>query len=205
MGDSGAQSLARPAGAGTGLPEVGSEIGAQIRDLRKVKGLTIQQLAEKVGVSIGYVSQIERNRSQLSIAMLKKISDVLGVHMNWFFQAGPEGPAEERGFIVRAGNRRKMSFTGTGIHEELLSPNLSGPLELLLSTLEPGADSDFYSHDGAEAGYVLSGRLRLWINDLAFDIDAGDSFSFRSTDTHRCRNPGKVPTQVVWVITPPHY
>ena len=98
-----------------------------------------------------------------------------------------------------------MSFTGTGIHEELLSPNLSGPLELLLSTLEPGADSDFYSHDGAEAGYVLSGKLRLWINELHFDLDAGDSFSFRSTDTHRCRNPGKVPTQVVWVITPPHY
>jgi transcriptional regulator with XRE-family HTH domain len=187
------------------VDEIATQIGAQIRDLRKIKGLTIQQLAERVGVSIGYISQIERNRSQLSIAMLKKISDVLGVHMNWFFQAGPQGPAEERNFVVRAGNRRRMSFTGTGIHEELLSPNLSGPLELLLSTLEPAADSDFYSHDGAEAGYVLSGRLRLWINDMEFDLDAGDSFSFRSTDVHRCRNPGSVSTQVVWVITPPHY
>ncbi len=183
----------------------GIGIGAQLRELRRVKGLTLQQVADAVGVSIGYLSQIERDRSKLPIGTLKKLADLLGVHMNWFFQPEVQGPAGERDFIVRAGRRRKMSFTGTGIHEELLSPNLNGPLEMLLSVIEPGSDSDFYSHDGAEAGYVLSGTMDLWIGESYFRLEAGDSFSFKSTTPHRCANPGKVAAQVVWIITPPHY
>ena len=68
-----------------------------------------------------------------------------------------------------------LALRNSGIQEELLSPNLSGPLEMLLSTIEPGSDSE------------------------------GDSFSFKSTDVHRCANPGEVPVRVIWVITPPHY
>ena len=180
-------------------------IGEQIRALRRIKGLTLQQVSEATGVSIGYLSQIERNRSQLPIGTLKKIADLFGVHMNWFFQPEVLGPPEERDFIVRAMRRRKMSFTGTGIHEELLSPNLNGPLEMLLSTIEPGSDSDFYSHDGVEAGFLVEGTLELWIGDRNFILDKGDSFSFKSSTPHRFANPGTTPAQVVWVITPPHY
>lgn len=182
-----------------------AEIGEQIRELRKIKGITLQHMADRVGVSVGYLSQIERNRSKLPIGTLKKISDVLGVHMNWFFQPNATGPAEERDVVVRAGNRRRMSFTGLGIGEELLSPNLSGPLELLLSTIEPGADSGDYTHDGAEAGYVIAGTLELWVSGRYFKLGEGDSFSFKSIEPHRCRNPGDTPTKVIWVITPPHY
>jgi transcriptional regulator with XRE-family HTH domain len=180
-------------------------IGAQIRELRKVKGRTLQQVADAAGISVGYLSQIERNQSQLPIGVLKRICDALDVHINWFFQPSAEMPAEERDIIVRAQNRRRLTFTGLGIQEELLSPNLGGPLELLLSTIEPGADSDFYSHDGAEAGLVMSGRLDLWVGDNFFQLHAGDSFSFKSTETHRCANSGSEPAKVVWVITPPHY
>jgi transcriptional regulator with XRE-family HTH domain len=181
------------------------QIGEQIRELRVIKRLTLQQLAEMVGVSVGYMSQIERNRSKLPIGTLRRICDVLGVHMSWFFPSTPSGPPEERAFIVRARNRRSMSFTGLGINEQLLSPNLSGPLELLMSTIEPGADSGEYTHEGSEAGVVIRGSMELWINGQYFLLDEGDSFSFKSTERHRCRNPGEVPTQVVWVITPPHY
>lgn len=180
-------------------------IGRQIRELRKIKGLTLAEMAARLGVSIGHLSQIERDRSRLSIGTLKAISDVLGVHINWFFQPQPERPPEEVEFIVRANGRRRMTFTGLGIQEELLSPNLAGPLEMLLSTIEPGADSDFYSHEGAEAGLVIEGTLDLWVGERRFRLEAGDSFSFRSTERHRCANPGEVPTRVVWVITPPHY
>jgi len=180
-------------------------IGSQIRELRKAKGKTLQQVADTAGISVGYLSQIERNQSQLPIGVLKKICDALDVHMNWFFQPSADVPAEERDTIVRAENRRKLTFTGLGIHEELLSPNLGGPLELLLSTIEPGADSGDYSHDGAEAGLVIAGQLDLWIGDNFFQLNAGDSFSFKSTETHRCANSGSEPAKVVWVITPPHY
>jgi transcriptional regulator with XRE-family HTH domain len=180
-------------------------IGEQIRELRIIKGLTLKEVAQKVSISVGYLSQLERNQSRLPIGVLKKISDVLGVHMNWFFQNANDGDPGERDVVVRANNRRKMSFTGLGITEELLSPNLSGPLELLVSTLQPGADSENYSHDGAEAGLVLAGRLELWVSGRHFVLNAGDSFSFKSTEEHRCANTGKTPTQVLWVITPPHY
>jgi quercetin dioxygenase-like cupin family protein len=125
--------------------------------------------------------------------------------MNWFFQQKTVGDASERDIVVRAGNRRSMSFTGLGITEELLSPNLSGPLELLQSTIAPGADSEDYSHDGAEAGLVLSGTLELWVSGRHFTLHEGDSFAFKSTEVHRCANPGTTATRVLWVITPPHY
>jgi len=182
-----------------------AEIGGQIRELRKLKGLSLQTVAAEAGISVGYLSQIERNQSRLPIGVLKRIADVLGVHMNWFFQSSADSPPEERGLVVRKANRRRLTFTGLGIVEELLSPNLSGPLELLLSTIEPGADSGDYSHDGGEAGLVVSGTLDLWIGGRHFRLEAGDSFSFSSTEIHRCANPSDVPAQVVWVITPPHY
>jgi transcriptional regulator with XRE-family HTH domain len=167
--------------------------------------MTLQQLADAVGISISYLSQIERNRAKLPIGTLRSLCDVLGVHITWFFPAPGGGPPQERGLVVRAKNRRRMSFTGLGINEELLSPNLSGPLELLMSTLEPGADSGGYSHDGHEAGLVLEGELELWIDAVYLRLQPGDSFSFQSSVQHRCRNPGATVTKVVWVITPPHY
>ena len=182
------------------------QIGEQIRELRRIKRLTLHQLAESVGVSIGYLSQIERDdRSKLPIGTLRKICDVLGVQISWFFPTGDRGPTAERNFIVLAKNRRRMSFSGLGLNEELLSPNLSGPVELLMSTIEPGVDSGESSHDGWEAGVVVAGVMELWVNDLCFRLETDDSFSFSSTERHRCRNPGEIPTKVVWVITPPHY
>jgi transcriptional regulator with XRE-family HTH domain len=180
-------------------------IGGRIRELRKAQGRTLHDVASAVCISVSYLSQIERDVSRLPIGVLKQIADVLGVHMNWFFHSGSEGPDDERDVIVRAGNRRNLTFTGLGITEELLSPNLSGPLELLISTIHPGADSEFYSHDGAEAGVVINGSMELWIGERKFRLDAGDSFSFPSAEPHRCANRGKKPVRVLWVITPPHY
>lgn len=179
-------------------------IGEQIRELRKVKGLTLQEVAQAAGISVGYLSQLERNQSKLPIGVLKKISTALGVQINWFFHAS-DAPADEKDIVVRANNRRKLTFTQLGIQEELLSPNLSGPLEMLMSTIEVGADSGDYSHDGVEAGLVISGTLDLWVADQFFKLNAGDSFSFKSTDVHRCANSGDEPTKVVWIITPPQY
>lgn len=180
-------------------------VGHELRDLRKARGLTLAQVAEAASISVGYLSQIERNQSRLPIGVLRKLADVLGVHMSWFFRAEADAPAEERGVVVRRNNRRRFAFTNLGIAEELLSPNLAGPLELLLSTIEPGADSGDYSHEGAEAGLVIAGRLDLWVGEKFFRLEEGDSFSFKSTETHRCANSGTAPARVVWVITPPSY
>jgi len=82
------------------------EIGGQIRELRKVKGMTLQQLAADSQISIGYLSQIERNQTKLPIGVLKRISSALNVQLNWFFHAS-DVTTGERGLIVRANNRRQ--------------------------------------------------------------------------------------------------
>ncbi len=186
-------------------PDTEAAVGEQLRELRHAKGMTLTDVAAQAGISLGYLSQIERNQSRLPIGVLRRVSDVLGVHINYFFQREAAGRPEERDIVVRAANRRRMTFTGLGISEELLTPNLKGPLEMLMSTIEPGADSEDYSHDGVEAGLVVQGALDLWVSGRRFRLEAGDSFSFRSTEVHRCANPGSVKTRVVWVITPPHY
>lgn len=193
--------------AGTSAAHLDTEaaIGAQLRELRLHRKLTLKEVSEKAAISVGYLSQLERNRSRLPIGVLKKISDALGVHMNWFFQQKSDGDSSERDIVVRANNRRSMTFTGLGIIEELLSPNLAGPLEFLVSTIAPGADSEDYSHDGDEAGLVLTGTLDLWVSGRHFKLLEGDSFAFKSTEVHRCANSGNSPTKVLWVITPPHY
>jgi transcriptional regulator with XRE-family HTH domain len=200
-----ALSAAREATAPPGAYDTDALIGGRIRELRKAQGRTLRDVASAVGISVSYLSQIERNVSRLPIGVLKRIADALGVHMNWFFHSAVQGPPDERDVVVRAAHRPQLTFTGLGITEELLSPNLAGPLELLISTIHPGADSEFYSHDGSEAGLVLHGTLELWVGERHFRLEPGDSFAFASTEPHRCANRGRAACKVLWVITPPHY
>ncbi len=181
-------------------------IGLQVRDLRKAKGLTIPDLAGKIGRSVGWLSQIERNLSPVTIPNLKLISDALDVQITWFFQGNAVAPEDERDFIVRKEGRRRLRYAGTGVTEELLSPNLSRDIEMLMTTLEPGASSgEPYSRKGEEGGYVVSGVLELTVGENTQILGPGDSFAFESAVPHRCHNPGKEPTAVVWVVSPPSY
>ncbi len=99
--------------------------------------------------------------------------------------------------------RDDPSWTSTPPVNVLAPPNCRTPPPF--STIEPGADSGDYSHDGAEAGVVVAGTLDLWIGGQHFRLEEGDSFAFSSSSVHRCSNPGKDAAKVIWVITPPHY
>ncbi|KQP50150.1 hypothetical protein ASF44_05450 [Pseudorhodoferax sp. Leaf274] len=179
-------------------------IGPEIKSLRKAKGLSLQALAQACGKSIGFLSQVERGISQATISDLHAIAQALGVQINWFFPPGDAAPSDG-GTVVRKAQRRQLPFA-SGIADFLLSPNLDGPLELLWSVMEPGADSgEAYRHAGDEAGVVIRGRLELWVGTQFFALAEGDSFSFASTLPHRYRNPGDTRTELVWVVTPPSY
>jgi transcriptional regulator with XRE-family HTH domain len=194
-----------PSGAKAAQSANGNWLGREIRNLRKHRGLTIVDLATAIDKSTGYVSQIERDRSAPSVADLQKIAGALGVHMGWFFDRGEQGPAEELEFIVRADRRRKLNF-GLGVTDYLLSPTLSGELELLYTTLEPGAKGGepLISYRGEQAGLVLAGSFEITIGGKRFLLREGDSFGFRSTTPHRYRNPGRVQAVIIWAFTPPN-
>ena len=182
-------------------------VGDQIRDLRKARSMTLQGLADAVGKSVGYVSQIERGLSEVNIPTLREIAGALGVNINWFFQDSAAAPAEERDIVVRAALRRRLDFTGTGMIEELLSPNLSGAFELVLGTFAPGAASGDrpYGRPGEEAGVIISGELELWIGERHFLLKEGDAFTFSSAEPHRAQNTSDRETVVLWVLAPPSY
>ena len=184
-----------------------SPLGSQIRDLREARGLNLAELARTIHKSIGYVSQIERGRSEISISTLKAISEALGVQISWFFQGyDPRVPAEH-GHVVRREHRRRLDFPGTGIEEELLSPTLTGEAELILSTFAPGARSgdEQVSRMAEQSGYVIEGQLELHLGAKRFSLRAGDSFRIGRGESFSARNPGAVTSVSLWVVAPPRY
>ena len=184
-----------------------SPLGGQIRDLRAARGMRLAELAKAIGKSIGYVSQIERGRSEVSISTLKLISDALAVQISWFFQGyDPEVP-EEHGYVVRSEHRRRLNFPGTGIEEELLSPSLTGEAELILSTFAPGARSGDVqvSRMAEQSGYVIAGALELDIGTRRFCLRPGDSFRINRGEFFTARNAGTETSVSLWVIAPPRY
>ena len=188
-----------------------TDLGAEIRQLRKVRGITLEQLAGATGKSVGFLSQVERNITKPSVAALQDISEALDVHIGWFFQQQEPGPENERNYIVRSGNRRRLSYSALsstdylGLHDHLLCTNLNGQLALGISRYEPGASTgdDCYEHEGEEAGIILEGQLELTIDGERFILNKGDSFSFPSSLGHRFANPSEHDeTLVVWANTP---
>ncbi len=188
----------------SGRGGIAASIGQDLRALRKSKGITLSELALKTGRSVGYLSQIERGLSNLSITDLKIIAGLLEVPLAWFL-IQDEAPEEERGHVVRAHSRRKIGNVEDGLVEELLSPDLGGTFEMIRSVFAPGAElAETNLRDTEEAGYLVSGELDLWIDGREFNLKAGDSFRL-NRETHRWRNPGEEPAVVIWIITPPVY
>ncbi len=181
-------------------------IGKRIREFRKVKRMTLKELAFASRLSTGYISLIERDLCTPSIKALHDLATALEINISWFFPNADEDPGPESKTVVRKANRRILRFE-SGIRDELLCPSLGGELELLSCYFEPGASSgdEPYSHESEEAGVIISGQLDLWVAGDRFELAAGDSFHFDSRKPHRYCNPGKTETHVIWAITPPNY
>lgn len=181
-----------------------SGVGADLRALRKARGLTLAELALRVDRSVGWLSQVERNLAEPTISDLRRLADALGQPMSFFF--GPADALEhERGYVVRRDARRTLGSAAEGLTEQLLSPDLSGSFEIVRSVFDPGAERrEFVLRPTEEAGYLVAGELELWIGERHVHLHPGDSFRFAG-ESFRWRNPGSVPAVAVWVIAPPVY
>jgi len=179
-------------------------LGRDLRGLRKARGLTLNELAVRIGRSVGFLSQIERGLSAPSIKDLRTLANAFDVPVSWFFLTN-DGDEAEREFIVRADARRALGTTEEGLIEELLSPDLGGSFEMFRSVIEPRTEMKEVSfRETEEAGYLVSGQLDLWIDGQKFSLAAGDSFRF---DHKPCRwhNTGYVQAIIIWVVSPPVY
>jgi len=180
---------------------VDQRLGETVRLLRRRAGLSIQDVANKTGLSNGMISQLERARAMPSIRTLRLLSIALDVPVSYFFETTDPGDVQR--YIVRKNSRRLLRLTASGVVKEALTPADKGQLELYELTLNPGASSgtDFLQHTGEKAGYILSGSLRLWLDNQAHVLEAGDSFRFPSIVPHMFDNPTQQAARVIWVTT----
>jgi len=178
-----------------------STVGTDIRALRKSRSMTVVALAELLGRSAGFISQIERGISQPSINDLRKIAEAFSVPISFFFN----DRTNENRHVVRADERRVLGTPEEGLTEQLLSPDLGGSFEIIRSEFAPGSElSEPLKRDTEEAGYVISGKLDLEIDGTWYELNEGDSFRFAG-EPYRWRNTSEHSANLVWVIAPPVY
>jgi transcriptional regulator with XRE-family HTH domain len=179
-------------------------LGADLRALRRARGLTLTDLAQRMDRSVGWLSQVERDLSQPSVADLRALAGHLDVTLSSLMR-NAAAPAHEAGHIVRATARRPIGSRDAGLVEALLSPDLTDDFEVVHSTFAPGAALDApVCRPTTEVGYLLSGRLRLTVAGRVHDLGPGDSFRIRG-EPFLWANPFPDPAVALWVISPPVY
>jgi len=174
-------------------------IGAQLRQLRTRRGLSLAQVAQSIGISVGFLSALERSQMSGSVGTLRKLARFYKTNILDFFEAG--GASSRR---VRPA-QRKVLEAGDGVRMELLAWG-DTVMEPHLFRVAPDAGSgESYSHEGEEFIYVLRGELEITVDGEDYQLKTGDSFYFESTTPHRWRNPGQRQTLLLWVNTPPTF
>ena len=178
-------------------------MGERIRALRRERSLSLMEIAQRTGYSVGYLSQIERGLSSPSLRTMVALGEAFGVGLSGLFSTSPaHGGGENGGLVVRAAERSRMDLWRTGIDKDMLTPHDEAfGLDLYLMKLAPGGFSgeDFFAHAGEEAGVVMEGTLELNVEGNIWTLETGDSFRFSSLRPHRYRNPSENrPTQVLW-------
>ena len=185
-------------------PTNADTLGADLRALRKARGLTLSDLAAALGRSVGWLSQVERDLSEPSITDLRYMAAALDVSVSSLFRQEAVS-AHEQGYVVRADVRRPIGSREDGLIEELLSPDLTDDFEVVHSTFEPGARiTEAVTRETQEVGYVVSGRLDVWIDGVTHKLGAGDSFRLRG-EPYKWHNNYPDPAVLIWVISPPVY
>jgi transcriptional regulator with XRE-family HTH domain len=180
---------------------VDREVGSRIRTLRQAKGLSLETVAGTAGLSIGFLSQIERGLSSPSLKVLAALADALDLSIGALFGAA-ERNEPAGAVVVHADERATLQLWRSGIVKQLLTPGAQGArLNVYLVILAAGASTgeDPYTHHGEEAGLVLEGAMMLTVEDQSWLLKAGDSFRFESARPHRFASASDAETRIVWV------
>ncbi|MDF1580978.1 MAG: XRE family transcriptional regulator [Desulfuromonadales bacterium] len=182
------------------------KIGPKIKQLRKARKLTLQDVARETGFSPALISQIENNNVSPPIATLSKIARFFDVKIGMFFE---EEEVECKYEVVRRGERRVVSRviskagTGHGYTYEALSfRKRNKKMEpFLLSISERAGEETLYNHEGEEFLLIIKGKAEVLLEDERIALDEGDAVYFDATLKHRLlsRDGGEV--QVLAVVT----
>lgn len=184
------------------LEHLVQSLAAHLKRLRTERGLTLDALAARAGVSRGMLIQIEQARSNPSIGTVVKIGDALGVSVGSLLEDGPEPPVR----LIPAEHAVRMWSTEAGSHQTLLVGAASpGPLELLSLELAPGdfRKSDAHPEGSIEILHVTAGELTLQVAEARHTVPTGTSVTFRAHVPHGYHNEGPEPVAVSMVVSIP--
>lgn len=181
-------------------PELdGSALGARIREMRKLRRLSLVQLGEASGVSASFLSQLERGTCSASFGTLRDVSAALGTSLGELFDDRPlSGPR-----IVRRSERPQLIEGAT--RKFMLSPRPLSHIEIFAGEFDPGESTgeEPYSHgDSQEFLIVIRGTVDVQIDGKSHNLSKGDTIEYRSSQLHRTLNIGKNVAEVHWVVSP---
>jgi len=207
----------------------GAELGPRLRRVREDRGISVRELARRIGCSPSLISQIERGLSAPSVGMLYAIASELRASLDFLFgvavpgdamlatahgdghvRAGaggngtrPGGP----GLVQRRGSRRTIDLA-SGVRWERLTPGADERVDFLEVIYEPsGHSTDMrrpLRHDGQEYGLVVSGRLQASVGFETFELAPGDSIAFDSSLPHQYWNTTDGDVHAIWVVVHAH-
>lgn len=179
-------------------------IGPKIRQLRIKKGLTLQELAQKTMTTAGYLSQLERDLTEPSLATLRKIASALDIPI--FTLLNEEAPCAA---FVQARNRHQISFADSSVVYEILTPptesSSEGPDFLMMTfSLPPQCfgSEDRVSHDAEECLYLTSGIIEVLVGETTYPLKKGDCIRIPSNAPHNLYNPGTEPAKGISCLKP---
>jgi DNA-binding transcriptional MerR regulator/quercetin dioxygenase-like cupin family protein len=176
-----------------------SAIGSHLRQLRTKRKLSLAEVASAVGISVGFLSAMERSQMTGSVGTLRKLARFYKTNILDFFDATGASSRQVQP------SQRKVLQAGPGVRMELLAWG-NTVMEPHLFRVAPEAGSgDSYAHEGEEFMYVLRGQLSITLEKEEYRLKAGDSFYFESATPHHWKNPGRAETWVLWVNTPPTF
>jgi len=187
---------------GNGVPDAvpdGARIGAQLKAARLAARMSMAEVAEQASLTKGFVSKLERDLANVSVASLIRLCDALGISVGSLFQA-PTGE------VIRHGAYPPINFGGKKMTEYLLTPSGEKRVQAILSDIQPGGgsgDDPYPLPADVEFVYVLAGQLQVTVAGEQITLDQGDAFTFPANTPHTFRaTPQAARTQVLWVVSP---
>lgn len=175
-----------------------AQAGARLRRIRQDKDLSLAEVATRAGVTKGFLSLAERGRTNVSVPVLMRICEALGISPARLF----EYPAAT---VVQTGTAVASEMGGLGVTDSLLTPETEEHIQVIHTTLEPhGGSGGGYRLDATSiCVYVLSGALSISVDGRESLLGAGDCLTFGAQQMHDWHNPTDTQTAVLWMIVPP--
>lgn len=156
--------------------------------------MTLQDLCDGAQVSVGYLSQIERDNATPTLGTLAQIAAALNVGVDYFIAA-----PNRQNSLTRENTRQKFSLDGSSIVYEKLSAEFSGNiLSSFVLTVPVGFKSETVMHDGEELLYVLEGEVSVQLGDENITMVTGDSLHFRGNLSHSWANNTDKEAKLLW-------